>query len=146
MKNLKNYLLLLLLFTFFIHHIGKAQNQANVLGSQYTIASKVLNKKKKIKVYLPDGYQNSKDKYPVLYIIDGQWYFPLGVGVSKMLTQFKGSSITPQFIIVGINNSPRARYRTLVSEKPKGRENNYFPNLKSWHWVLQLCFSLSTCR
>lgn len=116
MKNLRNYLLLLLLFAFFT---STAQNQANALGSKYTIASKVLNKNKEIKVYLPDNYKSSKNKYPVLYIIDGQWYFPLGVGISNMLTQFKGASITPQFIIVGIVNSPSARYRTLVSEKDK---------------------------
>ncbi|OJJ23386.1 hypothetical protein BKI52_03230 [marine bacterium AO1-C] len=119
MKNLKK-LLLVFLSIWFVEPTTFAQSNANVIGSKYTIASKVLGTDKEIQVYLPDTYQTSKEKYSVLYVIDGQWYFPLSVGVQHMLTQFKGASVTPKFIIVSIvNANMRQRYRLLVGQKAK---------------------------
>ena len=113
-------LLFALCVVWLINPATFAQSNANVIGFKYTLDSKVLGKSKEIQVYLPDSYQKSKEKYAVLYVIDGQWYFPLSVGVLKMLTQFRGASITPEFIIVSIVNAEaRQRYRLLVGQKPK---------------------------
>lgn len=90
----------------------------NIIGTKYTVTSKALNEEKEVQIYLPDSYQKSKDKYPVVYIIDGQWYFPLGVSTSTILTQIGGAS-TPEFIIVGISNVSNKRYQLLVGKKDK---------------------------
>jgi len=119
MKNLQT-LLFILCFVWFASPATFAQSNANVIGSKYIIRSKVLDNHQEIQVYLPESYQKSKEKYAVLYVIDGQWYFPLSVGVLKMLTQFRGASSTPEFIIVSVVNAHvRQRYRLLVSQKPK---------------------------
>ena len=37
--------------------------------------SAILQSKRTIRVYLPEGYQNSEESYPVVYLHDGQWVF-----------------------------------------------------------------------
>lgn len=38
------------------------------IGTNYTIASKILNQDRETQIYLPDSYHSSKEKHPVLYI------------------------------------------------------------------------------
>ena len=77
------------------------------IGDNYTIHSKVLNQDRKIQIYLPDGYATSKQKYPVLYILDGQWFFSSGVSVQKAL---RTPDAIPEMIVVGIKNDNSLRY------------------------------------
>jgi len=84
-----------------------------VIGQNHTIKSSVLNQDRTIQIYTPDGYSDSKQEYPVLYILDGQWYFTSGVAIKKAL---RNSRNIPDMIIVGINNSNPLR-RTLFGEE-----------------------------
>jgi predicted alpha/beta superfamily hydrolase len=92
--------------------------QENSMGEKFSIQSEILNKGKDILVYLPQNYQSSKANYPVLYIIDGQSYFPLAVGILNILSQFNNLT-TPEFIIVSIvnENNNRARYSELLNKQ-----------------------------
>lgn len=103
-----------------IYNIATAQGNTvpNTLGNKFLLASKHLSENKEIQIYLPESYQKSTKKYPVLYVIDGQWYFPLSVGVQHMLSIANNWKV-PEFIIVGIINkaSPRVRYQGLVNNK-----------------------------
>lgn len=83
------------------------------IGTNYTINSKILNQDREIQIYLPDSYGSSKEKYPVLYILDGQWFFSSGVSVQKAL---RTPDAIPEMIIVGIKNSNPLR-RTLFDEE-----------------------------
>lgn len=67
-----------------------------------------MNDERVIQVYLPDGYNDSEKKYPVLYILDGQRYFLHGVSLQKSFVEFKQ---TPEFIVVGIPRNPSDRNR-----------------------------------
>ena len=79
-------------------------------GEQHTLHSKVLNEDRLYWVYLPSSYQSgvnqSSQKYPVLYVLDGDWNFSWASEVA----QFMGDSLlAPEFIVVGIPNTDRDR-------------------------------------
>jgi predicted alpha/beta superfamily hydrolase len=82
-------------------------------GDNYTISSKILNTDREIQIYLPDSYVSSKQRYPVLYILDGQWFFSSGVSVQKAL---RTPDAIPEMIVVGIKNSNPLR-RSLFSDE-----------------------------
>ncbi|HPF41863.1 MAG TPA: PQQ-binding-like beta-propeller repeat protein [Phycisphaerae bacterium] len=99
--------------------------------------SKLLNAKHKIDVYLPAGYDASKDNYPVAYVHGGSAAKALGK-MDKALDGIIGQSTAPA-IVVFINHAPGfspadkyseifvdeiipavdAKYRTIA--KPEGR-------------------------
>lgn len=89
------------------------------IGNNHIIASSILNQDRTIQIYIPDGYADSEQEYPVLYILDGQWYFLSGVAIQ---TAMKTPRAIPEMIVVGINNSNPLR-RTLF-----GDENEKFTN------------------
>lgn len=105
----------------FINIICTAQenNSQITIGINHTIKSSILNQDRTIQIFTPDGYSDSKQEYPVLYILDGQWYFSSGVAIQKAL---RTPGAIPEMIVVGINNSNPLR-RTLF-----GDENEKFTN------------------
>jgi len=50
-------------------------------------------------VHVPSGYSTATSTYPVLYLLDAQWDFPLVVGLVESLTD---DGFVPPMIIVGI--------------------------------------------
>ncbi len=69
------------------------------VGQTFLIQSEILNDKREVQVFLPDGYAESEKDYPVLYILDGQRYFLHGVSLQKSFVEFRQA---PEFIVVGI--------------------------------------------
>lgn len=86
-----------------------------VIGSAYTITSKVLHQENEIQVYLPNSYATSKEKYPVLYLLDGQRFFTNGVAIQKSL---RSPIALPEMIVVGINSTQSTR-RPLFGDGDK---------------------------
>ncbi|WP_261374952.1 alpha/beta hydrolase [Maribacter sp. MAR_2009_72] len=101
----------------FVSTIGIAQENSSqiTIGVNHTIKSAILNQDRTIQIYLPDSYSDSSQDYPVLYILDGQWYFLSGVAIQKSL---RTPSAIPEMIVVGINNSNPLR-RTLFNDESK---------------------------
>lgn len=93
--------------------IAQENNSLISIGVHHTIKSSVLNQDRTIQIYTPDGYSDSTQDYPVLYILDGQWFFVSGVAIQKAL---RAPGAVPQMIVVGINNSNPLR-RTLFSDE-----------------------------
>lgn len=105
---------------FFVTVICTAQEDSQIaIGINHTIASVELNQERTIQIYLPDGYSDSEQEYPVLYILDGQWYFLSGVAIQRAL---RTPGAIPEMIVVGIHNNDPSR-RTLF-----GDENEKFTN------------------
>lgn len=76
-----------------------------------TIASKKLNETRVINISLPDDYQaNSKEKYPVIYLLDGgiEEDFVHVAGLVRYNTQ-PWINRFPKSIVVGIENTNRRR-------------------------------------
>lgn len=91
----------------------------------HNFESKIFGNKRKIRVFLPEGYSRNKRKYPVLYLNDGQNLFDpatsqfngkLEWGVDEtVLSLLRLKRIEP-LIIVGIDNAGKS-----------GRANEYLP-------------------
>lgn len=106
-------LLFTLVYTFY--SFSQIQESKVSVGTNYTIKSTILNQDRDIQVYLPDSYTTSKEAYPVLYILDGQWFFTNGVAIQKSL---RTPGAIPEMIVVGIKNENPLR-RTLFSSENK---------------------------
>lgn len=70
------------------------------------IESERLKDSVKLVISLPENYATSDERYPVVYILDGKWFFSQGVSSQKHFSRFK---MTPNLIIIGIENTVRQR-------------------------------------
>lgn len=115
--------LLVLVLTIAATRQVKAQVEGlpNVVGKHYTITSKVLEQDQNITVLLPKDYTSSTDRYPVLYVLDGQWFFTHAAAIQSSL---EWSGETPNFVVVGIDISGNFadRYQHFVSQRKRYQE------------------------
>jgi uncharacterized protein len=79
-----------------------------VLGETFHIDSKILAERRVINVYLPPGYHQGAERYPVLYMPDGglKEDFPHVMGAVDV--SIKNQVIRPM-LVVGIENTERRR-------------------------------------
>jgi len=82
-------------------------------GHQYQLQSEILSEERQLLIYVPDGYQKSADKYPVVYILDGNIHYKHAVITVETL-QKKGQM--PASIIVAIPNNTGTLMRDFVTE------------------------------
>jgi len=98
-----------IIFIFLIFICFKAISQENDIEiNEYkfvvdSIFSNNIRDYRKIKIYLPENYQEN-EKYPVIYTLDAEWMFEPIVAQSKILVDF---DVIPKTIIVGINHKKR---------------------------------------
>lgn len=55
------------------------------IGTSYSIKSSSLGEDREVLVALPEGYETGADEYPVVYLPEGQWYFPFAADMMKRL-------------------------------------------------------------
>lgn len=95
---------------------------AFVLGVTDSLQSTELGEKRKLNIYLPDGYSaDSASKYPVIYLLDGSadedFVHIVGIVQFQVMIGFM-----PPSIVVGIANVDRRRdftYPTQIAEDKK---------------------------
>ncbi len=106
---MKRSILLSLLFILTLCSCAQTNGKI-VLGTIDSIQSKILNEQRKIWVYVPDGNNmSSKEKYPVVYLLDGDAHFYSVVGMIQQLSSVNGNTVCPKMIVVGIPNTDRTR-------------------------------------
>jgi predicted alpha/beta superfamily hydrolase len=90
-----------------------AQKKDNkiVIGTIDTVFSNILKEKRTIYIHVPDGDKNQR--YPVLYILDGETHFQSAVAIVEQI-----SGIIPNMVIVGIINTDRERDLTPTHVNP----------------------------
>jgi len=71
------------------------------------IASAKVGETREFWISLPDRYSESSEKYPVLYMMDGDFNFSSGVIGAVRHAALLGEM--PEFIIVGIKNTDRSK-------------------------------------
>jgi len=115
---MKSNALLFLLLTSSIFNTLNAQisDEDNLVGTSFLIQSEVLNEEREIQIYLPENYNTTSTKYPVLYVIDSQRYFLNGVTFQQNLTW---QELVPDFIIVGIVTDSQKRRNLFYDESTK---------------------------
>jgi predicted alpha/beta superfamily hydrolase len=91
-----------------------------------TLRSEVLGEERTILVRLPEGYEKTTRKYPVLYVLDGEYFFQQAVSAVQFLSELgydKGQHPIPELIVVGVVNVDRDRdyTPTHAPEQSNGR-------------------------
>ncbi|HTD42104.1 MAG TPA: alpha/beta hydrolase-fold protein [Mucilaginibacter sp.] len=103
-------IILIILFLGRLSAYAQKDNRI-VIGTVDTLYSKILNEKRTILVHVPEG--DKTQRYPVLYILDGEDHFLSAVAITE---QFSG--LLPPMIVVGINNMGHGyRERDLTPTK-----------------------------
>jgi predicted alpha/beta superfamily hydrolase len=105
--------------------LAKAKSEPFVIGKIERLKSSVLKEERKIYIYSPFGYKRSKQKYPVLYLLDGESHF---FHYSGLVHFFSRRNLGSPMIIVGIPNVDRGRDLSpvYVKELPNSGEADKF--------------------
>lgn len=87
---------------------GDEKEQADrwVIGKSVKIHSKILAEERPLWVYLPTGYSESKEQYPVFYLLDGKVNFHHISGIVEILGYYRH---IPRMIVVAVENTDRER-------------------------------------
>ena len=84
------------------------RSQPTHLGETVSLRSEILNELRTVYVSLPASYRQSQRSYPVLYLLDGNWHFPVVASQVRYLSECGASDIiAPELIVVGIENVDR---------------------------------------
>ena len=122
---------LALLVFLWATHIAKidawAQSQGSpvVIGETVQLQSNVLKESRSLLISKPAGYDNSTDRYPVLYLLDGETHFHYASGIVSFLAV---NDRIPKMLLVGIVSGGRER-RTHDLTPPSAAEidNRFSP-------------------
>ena len=85
-----------------------AQTDANsdlILAKYHKVHSFITGEDREVYVSVPDGYETSVKKYPVIYMMDGEFNATPGLIGSVRYLESMGK--VPEFIVVGIKNTNR---------------------------------------
>jgi predicted alpha/beta superfamily hydrolase len=84
------------------------------IGQTFTLDSRVLGQTRRVNVYLPEGYAEGKQRYPVLYLLDGGVHedFLHVMGIASLAVDWRGLR---EFILVGLeNHDSKSRYHDYI--------------------------------
>ena len=109
-------LFLLSILTNLVFAQGKVEKGTIVIGKTDSIQSKILGEQRKIWVHVPNGVN---EKYPVVYVLDGNGHFSSVVGMIQQLSTTNGNTMCPKMIVVGIPNTDRTRDLTPTPIDPR---------------------------
>ena len=83
-----------------------------VIGEKLAIRSEILNERRPLLIAKPAGYEQDTDRYPVLYLLDGEDHFAHTAGAVGFLAD---NDRIPPMLVVGIVNTNRSRDLTPPS-------------------------------
>ncbi|WP_414000343.1 alpha/beta hydrolase [Flavobacterium sp. W1B] len=114
--NKRLFLLLVLFFT--LTNTIAQESTASKQVSTFSIEAPQLKTSKKIWVYLPKNYENSKKKYSVMYMHDAQNLFDSKTSYAgEWHVDEKLDSINAQIIVIGIEHGNDKRMEELTPFK-----------------------------
>jgi predicted alpha/beta superfamily hydrolase len=92
------------ILTVFFCTLIDVSGQINYNPKQDSLQSDILKQNRKLSIYLPDGYDTAKVKFPVIYVLDGEGRCQHIVPTTRFLL---GNNKMPGVIVVGIHNIDR---------------------------------------
>jgi predicted alpha/beta superfamily hydrolase len=106
-------ILTVLLIFFYLQGCSQSDNNNNiVIGKKDIIYSKILKENRTIWIHVPHSAGDNifnQQRYPVLYLLDGDGHFMSVVGLVHQLSEINGNTVLPDMIVVGIPNTDRQR-------------------------------------
>ncbi len=108
--------LLLILSLFPVSSLAREIKNKIVIGETVTIKSDILGENRLLMIYLPSGYEGTKKRYPVLYLLDGNTHFLHATAIVNFLSLCRH---IPQMIVVAIPNTKRTRDFTPTKDKER---------------------------
>ena len=130
MRLLKNCLFMFLLPVF----VNSQTGNPVVIGKIDSVWSGTLKESRQYLVYTPPSYNDNTflpQKYPVLYLLDGDAHFHSVTGLLQFLgTGINGNYLIPEMIVVAIPNTDRTRDLTPTNTT-KGPDGKEIPFLKT---------------
>jgi hypothetical protein len=80
---------------------GQVKAEKITSGERFLIHSKILNEERTIKIWFPTDYEKSKKKYPVLYLLDAEYFFQQAASAVQFLSEcdYISNHPIPQMII-----------------------------------------------
>ena len=99
-------------------------------GEQLTLHSGVLGEDRTVLVRLPEAYAQSGERYPVLYVLDGEYFFQQAAAAVQFLSELGyegGQHPIPDMIVVGVVNVDRDRDYTPTHAPEQARGQLSFP-------------------
>ncbi|NRD23963.1 hypothetical protein HNV10_11955 [Winogradskyella litoriviva] len=109
-----------ILFVFMISSVSHAQQIS--IGERYCFQSEILKEQRAYQVYLPPSYdENNKAKFPVIYLLDGDYNFHYDSGLIEFLSN---SAFTiPEAILIGISDNGGTKQ--LQNSDPKQNADTF---------------------
>ncbi|UCD05569.1 MAG: alpha/beta hydrolase [candidate division WOR-3 bacterium] len=82
-----------------------------VLGTKYTIRSEILGTDRSFIVNPPEGYESTELHYPVLYVLDAEYFYYQSHGALQFLSEcgYNSNRPVPQMILVAVLDDDRNR-------------------------------------
>jgi predicted alpha/beta superfamily hydrolase len=92
------------------------------IGKRFTVYSEVLAEDRTLLVALPRDYHDSEERFPVLYVLDGEFFFYQAQAAVQFLSEctYIRTHPIPQMIVVGIVNVDRNRDFTPTNAPVQG--------------------------
>ncbi len=119
------FLLIILSVVFGNMAFAQQADSTYIVGKRYTIQSSVLKESRRYWVRLPKDY-SPKEKYPVIYVLDGEMYFSI-VSAEQGFLDGNNRFANNKSIVVAIENTDRTRDLTptpSISEKGQATMEN----------------------
>jgi hypothetical protein len=95
------------------------------VGERLTIKSKRLAEARLIEVYLPPSYASSKQRYPVIYALDGEGTGPATANAVQFMAGYSAIPQMPEALVVGVTNTDRNRDMPIPQEYGRGGEEKF---------------------
>jgi predicted alpha/beta superfamily hydrolase len=103
-----NLLFVLAFFLICVSATSQTKKEPFTIGEKVRIHSDILDEDRDILIYLPQDYGKSDEKYPVLYLLDGEWHFIHTSGIVQFLARPRVEK-TPKMMVVAVVNTSRGR-------------------------------------
>jgi len=124
----KRSLYLVVLMALLVAIDARGQSHANevVVGEVTHIRSNVLNEERTLLISKPAGYEDGADRFPVLYLLDGETHFRYTSGIVEFLA---ANDRIPKMLAVAIASGSFAqRARDLTPPSSAEIDNRFRPS------------------
>lgn len=86
--------------------VGQNQSEPVALGQTVSIESKILKQSRSLKISKPNSYDEESERYPVLYVLDGESNFEFTAAMVRFLAD---NERIPEMLVVAVDSGNIAR-------------------------------------